>query len=337
MDLEIEQALSSTVTPFVYGYTNQSSEPWLEASYTNDISPMSVDGPLTSGYAATIQPYIPEDVLSAFDTINKHDYHMNDMNFPNLVPSSACCPSTMDLNAASGITAPAGGFALDTAPSVSTTVEVAPSHSIVSAKTRIPCAILATSVLSSLSAHSAFCKAHKDAASLLKVDEILCTARQATASFHTLLQCPCSGDPLNALSLGVIIQKIISCYTTLIKDASAPSAASWLTSTMSVDAPISIGAFRIDAEDEHHIKMQLVYNELRRVSKMIDAFVARFCDEFGCLEGDQILKNPTDADSSRAVHHTIERLLREQLRRNVQDVRFILGQPPHDTNMRIRQ
>ena len=38
-----------------------------------------------------------------------------------------------------------------------------------------------------------------------------------------------------------------------------------------------MGAYQIDAEDEQHLKLQLVISELRKVSKLIDAFAGRYC------------------------------------------------------------
>lgn len=46
---------------------------------------------------------------------------------------------------------------------------------------------------------------------------------------------------------------------------------------MVLDIPISMGQYQIDAEDEMHLKLQLVINELRKVSKLIDAFAGRYC------------------------------------------------------------
>ena len=43
-----------------------------------------------------------------------------------------------------------------------------------------------------------------------------------------------------------------------------------------LDIPITMGAYQIDAEDEHHLKLQIVLSELRKVSKLIDAFAGRY-------------------------------------------------------------
>lgn len=157
------------------------------------------------------------------------------------------------------------------------------------------CTNLASATLQSLHLPQNFCQSNPTSAPsgltpTSSIDQVLATNRRAIQTFHQLLQCPCSSNSGMVLALSLIILKILSCYTAIgrstssrpagsvISDLASGSSTPWEDDRgMVMDIPISMGAYQIDAEDEMHLKLQLVINELRKVSKLIDSFQGRYC------------------------------------------------------------
>ncbi|PSN72926.1 hypothetical protein BS50DRAFT_173513 [Corynespora cassiicola Philippines] len=144
------------------------------------------------------------------------------------------------------------------------------------------------------------------------IDQVMATNRRAIQVFNQLLQCPCSGNSGLVLALSLIILKILSSYTAIgrsttrtattgytASDNTSGTSTPWEDREMVLDIPISMGAYQIDAEDEMHLKLQLVINELRKVSKLIDAFAARYCR--GAPGGD-------------GIYGSLEKFLRSELK-----------------------
>ncbi|ORX95400.1 hypothetical protein BCR34DRAFT_195699 [Clohesyomyces aquaticus] len=158
------------------------------------------------------------------------------------------------------------------------------------------CSNLASTTLQNLHLPQNFCQSNptsapKSPGSTSSIDQVLATNRRAIQTFNQLLQCPCSSNSGLVLALSLIILKILSCYTAIgrstsssrttpgsvMSDLASGSSTPWEDREMVLDIPISMGAYQIDAEDEMHLKLQLVINELRKVQKLIDAFAGRYC------------------------------------------------------------
>ncbi|OCK80659.1 hypothetical protein K432DRAFT_434619 [Lepidopterella palustris CBS 459.81] len=155
------------------------------------------------------------------------------------------------------------------------------------------------------------------------IDQVLATNRRAITTFHQLLQCPCSSNSGLVLAIALIILKILSCYGAIgrstssrtsnsrpMSSAASGSSTPWGMDTnvereMVLDIPITMGAYQIDSEDEQHLKLQLVLNELRKVSKLIDAFAGRYCR--GGPGGD-------------GIYGALEKFLRGELRNATKEV-----------------
>jgi hypothetical protein len=180
------------------------------------------------------------------------------------------------------------------------------------------CSNLASITLQSLHLPQNFCQssptsAPQSPASTSSIDHVLATNRKAVQIFNQLLQCPCSSNSGLVLALSLIILKILSCYTAIGRSTSSARAASgsvtsghasgsstpWDDREMVLDIPISMGAYQIDAEDEQHLKLQLVINELRKVQKLVDAFAGRYCR--GAPGGD-------------GIYGALEKFLRQELK-----------------------
>ncbi|KAF2686594.1 hypothetical protein K458DRAFT_402193 [Lentithecium fluviatile CBS 122367] len=165
------------------------------------------------------------------------------------------------------------------------------------------CTNLASATLQNLHLPQSSCQSNPTSAPngpapTASIDQVLATNRRAVQTFHQLLQCPCSSNSGMVLALSLIILKILSSYTAIGRSASSRPARSVIsdnasgTSTpwegergMVMDIPISMGAYQIDAEDEMHLKLQLVINELRKVSKLVDSFQGRYCRNLPCGDG----------------------------------------------------
>ncbi|KAF2790530.1 hypothetical protein K505DRAFT_340342 [Melanomma pulvis-pyrius CBS 109.77] len=154
------------------------------------------------------------------------------------------------------------------------------------------CTNLASTTLQSLHLPQNFCQSNPTSAPngltpAASIDQVLATNRRAITTFNQLLQCPCSSNSGLVLALSLIILKVLSCYSAIGRSSSSRAAAHgsvssgsntpWEDKEMVLDIPISMGQYQIDAEDEMHLKLQLVINELRKVSKLIDAFAGRYC------------------------------------------------------------
>jgi len=202
------------------------------------------------------------------------------------------------------------------------------------------CTDLASSTLHSLHLPNNFCVSFqaacnpgtlRDPSAPSTIDQILTTNRQAIANFHTLLQCPCSANSSLTLALALIISKVMSCYTAIGRcsitqqgqhrtasiSSSSRSAFSGcysgtttpaLMEDMMVDVPMNLGAFQLDAEDEQHLKLQLVLSELRKCSRLINNFAHRYCD----------------SDQGDDVYGALEKFLWAEMRTAVKEVTAVL-------------
>ena len=81
----------------------------------------------------------------------------------------------------------------------------------------ISCVELTSSTLQSLSLPSSMCTSPSQPIPLHTVEQVLAASRGAISAFNTLLQCPCSQSSSFALTLALIISKILSCYSAICR------------------------------------------------------------------------------------------------------------------------
>jgi hypothetical protein len=148
--------------------------------------------------------------------------------------------------------------------------------------------MIATSTLQSISLDSRSCSA-LSTHSTFSIDQILIANKSAVESVSALLACPCSGSPQSSIILALIIDKILERYRNIIQDdthdrASSVSPASSTDSSRHT-TPITLGSYRIDAEDEHCIRMQLVSNELRKAMVLVKKYADKYLTA-GQVKGD---------------------------------------------------
>lgn len=155
---------------------------------------------------------------------------------------------------------------------------------------RYDCTRLAFAILESLNLNSQPCSASiSTGIGIASMDQILITNKSAVENTHQLLSCPCSLSHQSCMMLALIIEKILALYQTLIRpDMPAhrwsPPAAS--AEVLVRDTPITIGAYKMDAQDEQRMRMQLISNELRKAAALVDRYAQRFCS-LGCQEQEE--------------------------------------------------
>jgi hypothetical protein len=107
--------------------------------------------------------------------------------------------------------------------------------------------------------------------------------------------------------------KILTKYEAIIK-ATPMSAISPTSGSRrgSDDAPISItvGAYKMDAEDEERMRIQIVVNELRKVKGLVDHYAKKYCTK----------TDGTKADSGEGIYSALEVFLRSKLTRTLSDL-----------------
>lgn len=89
------------------------------------------------------------------------------------------------------------------------------SSNIMSDQPSATCLELASSTLHGLSLPSSICTSSPHATPCHTVEQVLATSRSAISAFNQLLQCPCSRSNSFALTLALIISKILDCYSAI--------------------------------------------------------------------------------------------------------------------------
>lgn len=134
------------------------------------------------------------------------------------------------------------------------------------------------------------------------LDTVLSTNKAAVDKLFVLLGCPCSANPHFSTTIAFTIVKILSWYQA-ISGATQPEGDNTQMEAFT-HTPISLGDFRLEGEDEHTFRTQLVLAELRKVEKLIDKFSERYCKSANAAE--------TGIDGG--VYGALEALLRTRVR-----------------------
>jgi hypothetical protein len=136
------------------------------------------------------------------------------------------------------------------------------------------------------------------------LDSVLSTNKAAVDKLFVLLGCSCSANPHFSTTIAFTIVKILSWYQA-ISGANQSEGDSPITQMEAfTHTPISLGEFRLEGEDEHTFRTQIVLTELRKVEKLIDKFSERYCKGANAAE--------TGIDGG--VYGALESLLRTRVR-----------------------
>lgn len=115
------------------------------------------------------------------------------------------------------------------------------------------------------------------------IDQVLITNKAEIENAYSLLACDCSHNPHFALTLALICSRILAMYEAVIKHS--PSSSS---SSSSGCIGITVGAYKMDAEDEERMRLQIVVNELRKVKGLVDKYASKYCTVEGPMGDDGI-------------------------------------------------
>jgi hypothetical protein len=134
------------------------------------------------------------------------------------------------------------------------------------------------------------------------LDSVLSTNKAAVDKLFVLLGCPCSANPHFSTTIAFTIVKILSWYQAI--SGASQSEGDNTQMEAFTHTPISLGDFRLEGEDEHTFRTQLVLAELRKVDKLIDKFSERYCKG----------TNPAETGIDGGVYGALEALLRTRVR-----------------------
>lgn len=134
------------------------------------------------------------------------------------------------------------------------------------------------------------------------LDSVLSTNKAAVDKLFVLLGCSCSANPHFSTTIAFTIVKILSWYQAI--SGANPSEGDNTQMEAFTHTPISLGDFRLEGEDEHTFRTQLVLAELRKVEKLIDKFSERYC------KGASATENGIEG----GVYGALESLLRTRVR-----------------------
>lgn len=144
------------------------------------------------------------------------------------------------------------------------------------------------------------------------IEQVLITNKAAMACMDKALACTCSHNPHYALTLALMCHKILVRYeaiirtpdTTNIPEDPRPPRTENFSAT-----PITVGAYRMDAEDERRLKIQLVVNELRKMKRVIERYEEKYC---AAIDGDK--------DQRNFIYSALESFLRSDLKEKLKNM-----------------
>jgi hypothetical protein len=101
-------------------------------------------------------------------------------------------------------------------------------------------------------------------AAMPSFDKFLGINKTAVSRMAHTLSCQCLPDISSVLLLSVIITRIVQCYKKIRSGEGAD------------DVGVTLGAMKMDSEDEYTIKMVLIRSELRKIKTLVTRFRDRF-------------------------------------------------------------
>lgn len=140
------------------------------------------------------------------------------------------------------------------------------------------------------------------------IDQVLINNKAAIENADALLACSCSDNTHFALTLALICNKILRMYEDVIKAAACISPASGTQRSGSSPIGITVGAYKMDAEDEERMRIQIVVNELRKVKGLVDKYASKYC------------KKGANGDAGDGIYSALEAFLRSRLTTTLQDL-----------------
>ena len=145
------------------------------------------------------------------------------------------------------------------------------------------------------------------------IEQVLITNKAAMACMEKTLACPCSHNPHYALTLALMCHKILVRYEAIIKTppptTSVPEDPYPPRPDNFSATPITVGAYKMDAEDERRLKIQLVVNELRKMKRVIERYEEKYC---AGIDGGKGQRN--------SIYSALENFLRSDLKEKLKNM-----------------
>ncbi|KAL2062961.1 hypothetical protein VTL71DRAFT_6033 [Oculimacula yallundae] len=146
------------------------------------------------------------------------------------------------------------------------------------------------------------------------IDQVLIKNKAQIENAYALLECGCSDNPHFALTLALVCMMVLRHYEDVIGATSlspmTPISASQRSSSEEPRIAITMGAYKIDVEDEERMRVQIVINELRKMQRLVDKYATKYCLN---AEGGK-------RDGSDAIYGALEVFLRSTLTATLQNL-----------------
>jgi hypothetical protein len=136
------------------------------------------------------------------------------------------------------------------------------------------------------------------------LDTVLSTTKAAVDKLFVLLGCPCAANPHLSTTVSFTITKILAWYQAVAGMNQPPTENSVTQLEAFTYTPMSVGAFRLEGEDDDTLRTQHILGELRRIEKLVDKFQERYCKA----------ANPAETGIDSSVYESLEQLLRTRVR-----------------------
>lgn len=144
---------------------------------------------------------------------------------------------------------------------------------------------------------------HDSPQALYSIEDVLITNKAAIKCMDKILACPCSNNPHYALSLALMCHKILVRYEAIVESPTADSPHPPKADNYS-PTPITVGAYKMDTEDERRLRIQLTVNELRKMKGVIERYEDKYCQSE--MDGDE--------DRAESIYPALENFLRSNLK-----------------------
>lgn len=136
------------------------------------------------------------------------------------------------------------------------------------------------------------------------IDQVLKINSEAMKNVSTILACSCAKDSSFPMLLSTIFSKALAWYRAAVESQNLLDSNGSSVKEEVVHRPISVGGYELDDESSDLMKIQLVLNRLRMMSKPIKQYMEMYSGSACCLDQPisppSTVGSPTDSKTSNA-------------------------------------
>jgi hypothetical protein len=136
------------------------------------------------------------------------------------------------------------------------------------------------------------------------IDQVLKINSEAMKNVSTILACSCAKDSSFPMLLSTIFSKALAWYRAAVESHDLPDSNGNSVKEEVVHRPISVGGYELDDESSDLMKIQLVLNRLRMMSKPIKQYIEMYSISACChdqpISPPSTAGSPTDTKTSNA-------------------------------------